>query len=187
MALLRGARAVICSSKTEVLLPFNTHVLTSCSRLPIASPRSLFPQNFSRLIHSTGSHFRGKFMDFQTFSSKTKTLLYLTAGSCLFLGLSYRSRASCKSLKYSTQGISSVPSLKLYQYRTCPFCCKARAYLDYAGFQYEVVEVNPLTRKEMKFSEYRKVPFVVSGDVQVCKNKQTKKKKKKEEERNGID
>ncbi len=163
MALLRGVRDVICCSKTKVLLPFNTHLPTTC--LPSSSWSVLRPHS-SRFIHSTGGHF-GTYMDQSTFS-KTKTLLFVTAGSCLFLGMSYRSRASCKSLKYSTQALPRVPSLKLYQYHTCPYCCKARAYLDYAGFQYEVVEVNPLTRKEMKFSEYRKVPFVVSEDVQVC-------------------
>ena len=62
-----------------------------------------------------------------------------------------------------------LPSIKLYQYQTCPFCCKTRAFLDYYGINYEVVEVNPLFRREIKFSKYRKVPFIVCGDdVQVC-------------------
>lgn len=64
---------------------------------------------------------------------------------------------------------SLLPSIKLYQYQTCPFCCKTRAFLDYYGINYEIVEVNPLFRKEIKFSKYRKVPFIVcSDDVQVC-------------------
>ncbi|TNN52420.1 Prostaglandin E synthase 2 [Liparis tanakae] len=33
--------------------------------------------------------------------------------------------------------------LTLYQYKTCPFCSKVRAFLDYHGLPYEVVEVNP--------------------------------------------
>ena len=62
-----------------------------------------------------------------------------------------------------------LPSVRLYQYQTCPFCCKTRAFLDYYGIKYEVVEVNPLFRREIKFSKYRKVPFIVCGDdVQVC-------------------
>ena len=56
----------------------------------------------------------------------------------------------------------------LYQYATCPFCCKVRAYLDFYGVEYDIVEVNPIFRNEIKFSEYRKVPILKSGDVQVC-------------------
>ena len=48
----------------------------------------------------------------------------------------------------------------LYQYQRCPFCSKVRAFFDYYGIEYEKVEVNPLSKKEMKFSTYRKVPFV---------------------------
>jgi len=60
------------------------------------------------------------------------------------------------------------PHLRLYQYHTCPFCCKARAFLDYYGYDYEIVEVNPLFKKETKFSaNYRKVPILVAGDAQV--------------------
>ena len=103
--------------------------------------------------------------------SRTK-LICATAGSFLFLGISSASKVFCDSNKFSTEAKNSLPQLKLYQYRTCPFCCKTRAYLDYYGIKYEVVEVNPLTRKEMKFSEYRKVPFLVSKDrfnsIQVC-------------------
>ncbi len=62
-----------------------------------------------------------------------------------------------------------LPTIKLYQYQTCPFCCKTRAFLDYYGINYEIIEVNPLFRREIKFSKYRKVPFIVCGDdVQVC-------------------
>lgn len=52
-------------------------------------------------------------------------------------------------------------NLTLYQYQVCPFCCKVRAYLDYFGVPYTIVEVNPMSRKEIKFSEYRKVPILV--------------------------
>ena len=56
--------------------------------------------------------------------------------------------------------------LTLYQYKTCPFCSKVRAFLDYHGLPYEVVEVNPVMRKEIKWSTYRKVPILmVDGDL----------------------
>ncbi|XP_011407993.2 PREDICTED: prostaglandin E synthase 2-like isoform X1 [Amphimedon queenslandica] len=62
---------------------------------------------------------------------------------------------------------NKTPSLVLYQYQTCPFCCKTRAFLNYYGLQYQIVEVNPLSRKEIKFSKYKKVPLLTAGDVQV--------------------
>ena len=59
-------------------------------------------------------------------------------------------------------------SVTLYQYQNCPFCGKVRAFLDYHGFDYKIVEVNPLWKSEVKFSEkYRKVPIVIAGGQQV--------------------
>ncbi|XP_053552220.1 prostaglandin E synthase 2 isoform X1 [Bombina bombina] len=52
--------------------------------------------------------------------------------------------------------------LTLYQYKTCPFCSKVRAFLDYHQLPHEIVEVNPVLRKEIKFSIYRKVPIVLA-------------------------
>ena len=101
-------------------------------------------------------------------------LLCATAGSCLVLGYSFHTMAFCESRHQATAQTSpnpsaessstDLPQLTLYQYRTCPFCCKARAYLDHSGISYQVVEVNPLFKREMKFSKYRKVPFLVSSD-----------------------
>ena len=58
-------------------------------------------------------------------------------------------------------------SVTLYQYQNCPFCGKVRAFLDYYGFDYTIVEVNPLWKKEISFSKYKKVPFVIADDKQV--------------------
>nr|XP_029533621.1 prostaglandin E synthase 2-like isoform X1 [Oncorhynchus nerka] len=51
--------------------------------------------------------------------------------------------------------------LTLYQYKTCPFCSKVRAFLDYHRLPYEIVEVNPVMRKEIKWSIYRKMPILM--------------------------
>ncbi|GFN73506.1 prostaglandin e synthase 2 [Plakobranchus ocellatus] len=51
--------------------------------------------------------------------------------------------------------------LTLYQYQTCPFCCKVRAVLDYHGFSYDVIEVNSITKKQLKWSGYPKVPVLI--------------------------
>mmetsp|Transcript_27554 Transcript_27554/g.67740 ORF Transcript_27554/g.67740 Transcript_27554/m.67740 type:complete len:332 (-) Transcript_27554:246-1241(-) len=58
---------------------------------------------------------------------------------------------------------SSLPfkDVTLYQYDVCPFCNKVKAMLDFHGIPYDVVEVNPLFKSEIKFSEYKKVPVVV--------------------------
>nr|XP_031831142.1 prostaglandin E synthase 2 [Nomia melanderi] len=52
--------------------------------------------------------------------------------------------------------------LTLFQYQTCPFCCKVRVFLDYFGLSYDVVEVDPVLRKEISWSSYRKVPILLA-------------------------
>lgn len=52
--------------------------------------------------------------------------------------------------------------LVLFQYQTCPFCCKVRAYLDANGFAYSVVEVDSLMKRNLKWSPYKKVPSVLA-------------------------
>ncbi|CAM9571821.1 unnamed protein product [Ectocarpus sp. 6 AP-2014] len=54
--------------------------------------------------------------------------------------------------------------ITVYQYKICPFCNKLKVVMDFLGIPYSVTEVNPLTKKEIKFSEdYRKVPIVRMG------------------------
>jgi microsomal prostaglandin-E synthase 2 len=63
------------------------------------------------------------------------------------------------------EGGQTLPRVVLYQYEPCPYCCKVKAVLDYLNVPYEVVEVNPLTKKETKaFTDYRKVPVVRIDD-----------------------
>lgn len=54
--------------------------------------------------------------------------------------------------------------LTLYQYQNCPFCCKVRAFLDFHGIPYNVIEVNPVMRQQVKFSDYKKVPILIAKD-----------------------
>ncbi|KAL9275909.1 Prostaglandin E synthase 2-like protein [Drosera capensis] len=53
----------------------------------------------------------------------------------------------------------------LYQYEACPFCNKVKAFLDYYSIPYKVVEVNPISKKEIKWSDDKKVPILsVDGE-----------------------
>lgn len=60
---------------------------------------------------------------------------------------------------------SSGLKLTLFQFQTCPFCCKVRALLDYYGYSYDIVEVNSVTKKQIKWSNYKKVPIVLIDGV----------------------
>jgi len=63
-----------------------------------------------------------------------------------------------RGAKQDNQGLK----LTLYQYATCPFCCKARAFLDFMGLSYDIIEVNSVMRTQVKWSKYKKVPILVA-------------------------
>jgi len=72
--------------------------------------------------------------------------------------------ASTVAAEEVTQGVAP---LVMYQYSVCPWCNKLRAFLDYHQLPYSVIEVNPSSKKELEFSEYKKVPIVIMGTEQL--------------------
>lgn len=48
-------------------------------------------------------------------------------------------------------------ALMCLQYNPCPFCNKVKAYLDYSRLPWSAVEVDPLFKKEMKHTGFKKV------------------------------
>ena len=63
----------------------------------------------------------------------------------------------------------SIGPVRVYQYAICPFCNKVKSLLDLYQVPYETVDVNPLTKQEVKAwsGGYRKVPISLFGDEQV--------------------
>lgn len=76
----------------------------------------------------------------------------------------YQASEAPLSLLPTQLSLSSRLQLTLYQYKTCPFCSKVRAFLDFHALPYQVVEVNPVRRAEIKFSSYRKVPILLAQE-----------------------
>lgn len=76
--------------------------------------------------------------------------------------------ATSPSASQSVKVIPGVPVVVLYQYATCPFCNKVRAYLDYTKVPYIIVEVDPLLKSAIGWSkDYRKVPIAIVNGQQV--------------------
>ncbi|CAN0871985.1 Prostaglandin E synthase 2 [Linum grandiflorum] len=85
------------------------------------------------------------------------------AAGIVFFSVATSQEAHAKELP------KSIPKdVVLYQYEGCPFCNKVKAFLDYYSIPYKVVEVNPISKKEIKWSDYKKVPILtVDGEQMV--------------------
>lgn len=54
--------------------------------------------------------------------------------------------------------------ITLYQFKSCPFCSKVRALLNFTQQPYEVVDVSPRGMKELDFTDHKKVPVLRDDD-----------------------
>jgi microsomal prostaglandin-E synthase 2 len=66
------------------------------------------------------------------------------------------------------EAVTTAQKSQLYQYEVCPFCWKVRVGLALKKVPYEKIEVHPLNKKELAFSDYKKVPvYKDSAGIQV--------------------
>ena len=109
-------------------------------------------------------------------SSKVANTTRLTSNT---FRSSFRSFSSIISSSTSSSTSSSALSpinVTLFAYKICPFCCKTKSILKFAKVPFKAIEVNPLTKNELKVMEkslvskedagkkvevYRKVPIAL--------------------------
>lgn len=72
-------------------------------------------------------------------------------------------------VRFATTAPTMQPDIKLYQHHICPFCNVTKSLLSYSKLDYASVEVNPLTKAELKpwSGEYKKVPIAMIDGRQV--------------------
>ncbi|XP_032371483.1 prostaglandin E synthase 2 [Etheostoma spectabile] len=152
-----------------------TRTLCKVGRSILASPAARRPGTVSYLVGNVSS--RGSRRAYGTNGYRSELLSSLRTGvggrvlGCAVLlggGLGFYHTLKFRVQQLLAQEETKVSGgglrLTLYQYKTCPFCSKVRAFLDYHGLPYEIVEVNPVMRKEIKWSVYRKVPILMVDD-----------------------
>ena len=99
------------------------------------------------------------YMNYQRYNS-------IQTSSAVYLNENKMQLSEMPSIKPTTrvEGPTKLDfDLTLFQYCSCPFCCKTRTFLDYFGVNYNIVEVNPVLRQQLKWSKnYRKVPILLA-------------------------
>uniref|UniRef100_A0A3P9KQ71 Prostaglandin E synthase 2 n=1 Tax=Oryzias latipes TaxID=8090 RepID=A0A3P9KQ71_ORYLA len=131
-----------------------------------ATASYLLGNGFRRAYCSRGTGLRSKLLSARSGGGRLLGCAFLLGGG---LGWYQTVKVSVQQhMAEDKQDPEGALKLVLYQYKTCPFCSKVRAFLDYHGAAYEIVEVNPVMRQEIKWSTYRKVPILmVNGELQL--------------------
>ncbi|XP_074279103.1 uncharacterized protein LOC141604585 [Silene latifolia] len=92
--------------------------------------------------------------------SSTRSRRFLGAASALLFSAAAAATTLSQEAYAKEQPLHKFNDVVLYQYEACPFCNKVKAFLDYFNIPYKVVEVHPFSKKEIKWSEYKKVPIL---------------------------
>jgi microsomal prostaglandin-E synthase 2 len=89
-----------------------------------------------------------------------RNLIAVSSGAAI-LG-KYRSADRLTLCSGVATAAPALSNITLYEYKICPFCNKVKAYLDFLDVDYKKVEVNPLTKSQLKFQkEFTKVPLII--------------------------
>ena len=91
---------------------------------------------------------------------KTKTQANTTKKTTKKTTSTRKTKVSSTKVKTTERPTKPVT---LYQYSTCPFAWKVKSFLEYNEIPYKAVEVNPITKAEIHFSDYKKVPIVIDA------------------------
>ena len=67
----------------------------------------------------------------------------------------YQQRFGRNVSAHAASGSSPEKDITIYQYKICPYCSRPKTFLDYLGVTYKAIEVNPLTKSQLKFSGVR--------------------------------
>ena len=70
--------------------------------------------------------------------------------------------AGVQEAKVPERVVDGKPTL--YCFETCPFCWKVRSLLSWKGVDFSKVEVDPMKKKELKWSDWSAVPVYVEAD-----------------------
>lgn len=74
----------------------------------------------------------------------------------------YNARQDQTQLAYALAHVcdnaASTLTTRFYRYTTCPWCGTVKAFLDHANIAHECVEVDPMIKRELAESDYKKVP-----------------------------
>ncbi|KAL3536888.1 hypothetical protein ACH5RR_000254 [Cinchona calisaya] len=105
---------------------------------------------------------------FGYYSDTAQNSAFAVAGAAFFSVVAASSFAEEVHAKEPLPPNVRPDDVVLYQYEACPFCNKVKAFLDYYDIPYKIVEVNPISKKEIKWSDYKKVPILmVDGEQMV--------------------
>ena len=102
-------------------------------------------------------------------TASSPSIAFSTLASLQLQINSSSSLSSSKRCFSAASSSSAQPDIKLYQYHICPFCNITKSLLSYTKLEYEAVEVNPLTKAELKpwSGDYKKVPIALIDETQV--------------------
>eukprot|EP00897_Mesotaenium_endlicherianum_P005322 jgi/Mesen1/4818/ME000243S04000 len=156
---LSGSLQSLCAARRSVVPLSQIDQLPSASRDPF----------HSALVHNRTStaEYAEACRSFHSESTSKESKTAGAIGAWFLAGAAPLCFLSTAAAAKEKAPVDLPGEVVLYQYEACPFCNKVKAYLDYRSIPYRIVEVNPLGKKELKWSQYKKVPVIVVDNEQL--------------------